>query len=92
MPTLPPLAGVQAQANQYATKKYLFDLLQDKYQNHEKMIERLSNYLITEEDVRGFMQLAVDCFERGYHKAVKDYEKALNEMGYNVRIVPENKD
>lgn len=73
-------------AIQHTAKKYVFDILQEKYEKNESIIERLSHYLATEKDVREFINLFVDSYEKGYLKAVDDYRDKLREMGYDVHI------
>jgi hypothetical protein len=75
---------------QYAAKKYLFDLLQEKYGEHEMIIARTTHYLATEKDVYDFTKMVADAFERGYLKAVADYKDQLTKLGYQVKVVPEN--
>lgn len=76
---------------EYVTKKYMFDLLQEKYHPNEKMIDRLTHSLMTEEDVKNFIQIVVDAFERGYLKAVNDYREQFRKIGYQVNIVADTK-
>ena len=68
------------------TKKYVFDMLQEHYIKHEKMIDRLSHYLITEEDVKEFCEIIAAAYSQGYLKAVNDYKEQLRKIGYDVSI------
>lgn len=72
---------------QYITKKYLFDLLQEKYEPNERMIDRLAHYLTSEQDMKDFVQIFLDSFEKGYTKAINDYKDQLRKLGYEVRNV-----
>lgn len=74
---------------QYVTKKYVYELLQEKYGDNENILERVSHYLATEQDVRDFVKMLVDCYDKGYTKAINDYKEKLKELGYAVQIVAE---
>ncbi len=74
-----------------AIKKYLFELLKEKYSKNEKFIDRLSSYVVTKEDYESLGILIVDIFETGFIKAVNEYKEQLTKMGLKVDIVPENK-
>jgi hypothetical protein len=68
------------------TKKYVFDLLQGRYVVNENMINRLTHYLTSEQDVKDFCQIIADSYSQGYLKAVNDYRQKLKEVGYDVTI------
>lgn len=74
-----------------AIKKYLFELLKEKYSKNEKFIERLTSYVVTKEDYEALGILIVDIFETGFLKAVDEYKDQLLKMGLKVEVVPENK-
>ena len=76
---------------QYVVKKYLFDLLQEKYAPNQTFIDRITHYLVTDQDMQDFTKMFVDTFERGYLKAVNDYREQFKKIGYDVNIVPEKK-
>lgn len=79
------------QTYQYVAKKYVFDILQDRYAQNEATVTRLTHYLATEQEVRDFVKLVVDSYERGYMKAVDDYRGKLRQLGYDVKVVEEKK-
>ena len=72
----------------YVLKKYIHDLLKDRYGRHLPILERLSHYLVTENDIKEFGQLAVDLYETAYMKAVEDHKEALAKAGFKATIVP----
>lgn len=76
---------------QYAAKKYIFDILQERYEPNEIMITRLAHFLTSEKDVKDFCQIVADAFSQGYVKAVNDYKEQLNKVGYQVKIVGDTK-
>jgi hypothetical protein len=73
-------------ALQVALQKYMFDLLQEKYQMHTNIVARVSHYLVTENDVREFSLLINDIYEKAYTKALKDYHVQLEAAGLKVAI------
>lgn len=75
--------------NSYQVKKAMFDLIQERYQRNEQIIERLGAILVTDGDVKGFLKLIGDVYEAGYIKSVNDHKDQLKKMGLNARIVPQ---
>ena len=75
----------------YMAKKYVFDLLLERYGPNEEIVTRMTHYLASEKDVQKFCQLFVDAYSKGYEKAVADYRKKFEELGYNVQIVAERR-
>src|SRR6516162_5034514 len=41
----------------FAIKKYMFEILQQKYPDHEQIVERMANTILTERDFNEFNQL-----------------------------------
>lgn len=74
---------------QHFAKKYLFDILQERYIDNEPMINRITHHLSSENDVRDLVKVVVDAFERGYMKAVADYKDQLVKLGYQVTVGPD---
>jgi hypothetical protein len=74
-----------------AAKKWLSELLKDRYPNHDQIVERISNVIVTDQDMQNFGKLAVDLYEVGYIKCMNDYKRKLDELGIKVSIVPEKK-
>lgn len=73
--------------NSIHIKKYLYEILQDKYLDNEKFIDRMASHLIMQEDAQSFVKLAGDIFERGYVVAVDQHKEALAKIGMNVKVV-----
>lgn len=72
-------------------KKYLFEILKDKYPKNEKFIDRLASNISTKEDYEGLSMLIADIFETGFLRSVDQYKEQLSKMGMRVNIVPEEK-
>jgi hypothetical protein len=70
-----------------AFKRYLYEILKDKYPKHHDIIERIAANLQTEGDLQNFSALVIELFEMAYAKAVEDYKGELKKMGYKVDIV-----
>ncbi len=73
----------------YAIKKYMFDILQHKFPEHEHFIERMVGGLVTEKDYESFSKFVAIIYETGYLKAVNDYKGELAKIGLKVSVVPE---
>lgn len=69
-----------------ALKKFMFDLLKEKYGQHEDLIERMASYLVTEKDLVAYSKMVSDIHEVGYLRAVADYKEQLAEIGIGVTI------
>lgn len=72
-------------------KRYLFEILQERYSKNEKFIDRIASTVITKEDYDGLGSFVTDIFEIGFLRAVNQYKDQLNKMGVRVNIVPEEK-
>jgi len=73
----------------HVIKKYMADILQDKYPKNEEFIERLAMLLVTDKDSESFGKLIGNVFQRGYEKSVEDHRKELSKHGITVTIKPE---
>lgn len=67
-------------------KKYLFEVLKEKYVENEKFIDRISAQLNLETDAQDFVKLCGDLFQKGYIIAVDQHKEALAKIGMNVKI------
>lgn len=74
-----------------AIKKYLFEILKERYSRNDKFIDRLASSVSTKDDYESFGNLIVDIFESGFLKAVNEYKDQLAKMGLKVDVVPEKK-
>jgi len=74
-----------------AVKKYMFDILQERYRRNERYIERMAAAALTKEDYDGIGSLAADLYEAGFMRAVDQYKDQLAKIGMKVNIVPEAK-
>lgn len=72
----------------YTLKRWLFELLKDKYGPHDKTAERIAAGLPTDHDIEDFGRLAAEIFECGYRKAVADYKTEAEKLGIKVHVVP----
>jgi len=70
-------------------KKYLFEILKEKYGENEKFIDRICVGLTVEEDVTGFVKLVSDCFQRGFHLSVEQHKESLSKIGMKVNLTKE---
>jgi hypothetical protein len=71
---------------QTAVRQYLNQFLGDKYDKNSNIIERISHHLITENDFREFMDLAVALYESGFLKAAEDYRAYFEKQGIKLEF------
>jgi hypothetical protein len=71
-------------------KKYLFEILKDKYAENEKCIDRMCQNLILREDAQDFIKLLSAVFQKGYVIAVDQHKEALSKIGMGVKITSQN--
>jgi len=65
----------------------MFEIMQERFQENEQIIERVAVSLATEKDTTDFLKLVADLYESAYMKAVKDHREQLEKIGLvaNVR-------
>jgi len=73
----------------FTLKKWLIELLQEKYTPHDVIVERVSTSLTTDQDLTDFGQLITQIYESGYRKAVGDYRSQMEDLGVKVTVGPE---
>lgn len=74
-----------------AIKRYLFELLKERYSRNERFIDRLSSQIMTKEDYENLGIFITDVFETGFLKAMNEYKEQFEKMGMRVNIVAEEK-
>lgn len=74
--------------NEIYIKKYMFDILQGRYSQHEKIIEQLSKSITNKEELEQFGKLIADVYECGFLKAFNDYKKQIEKLGFKIDIGP----
>jgi len=74
-----------------AVKRYLFEMLKEKYIKNEKFIDRISSLMVTKDDYESLAALMADLYESGFIRAVDQYKGQLSKMGLKVEIVAEEK-
>ena len=70
----------------FTLKKWFSGILQEKFGQHEVIIERVSSSIVTEADLEAFGKLMGDLFETGYMKAVNDYRDELEKIGIKISV------
>lgn len=84
-----PWSQVLGSPASYHIKKYLFDVLKERYHSNEAFIDRLSSIIHTSEDIEGLGKLVSDLYELGYLKSVEDHKEMLSKRGLKATIKPE---
>lgn len=74
-----------------AIKKYLFEILKERYAKNEKFIDRLASNITTKEDYGDLGSFITDIYEIGFLKAVAEYKEQFEKIGMKVNIVAEEK-
>jgi hypothetical protein len=72
----------------WGMKKFMFDMLQDKFATHEETIDRLSQSINTGKDYQAFGALVADIYEVGFMEAIKQHKSELEKAGLGVNVVP----
>jgi len=73
----------------FAIRKWLSDLLQERYAPQDQIVERVSYALVTQKDLEDFGKLLGEVYSAGFMKAYKDYEKELKKHGVTVKLTTE---
>jgi hypothetical protein len=74
-----------------AIKRYIFEVLKERYSKNEKFVDRLASLITTKEDYESLGIFITDLYETGFLRAVDQYKDQFNKMGMKVSIVPEEK-
>jgi len=83
-----PFAG---NPHSLAIRRYLFEVLKERYKKNESYIERIASSVAIKEDYEALGALVADVYESGFMKAVEQYKDQIAKMGYRVQVVPESK-
>ena len=70
-----------------AIKRYLFDLLKERYEKNQRYIDRLAVGTLTREDYESLGKLLADVYESGFVRAVEQYKEQMSKLGLRVNIV-----
>ena len=70
----------------FVIKKYMAEILKDKFPIHQEILERLSINLVTANDLQAFGKLISDIYQTGYLKAINEHQELLNKLGYKVKF------
>ena len=74
---------LQSLGNLHATavKKYLQEILKERYVRHQDIAERLAAAIVTQRDLQEFGNLVSDVYEVGFLRAVDEYRRLLKDAG-----------
>ena len=67
-------------------KKYIGQILQERYPQNEELLERLATALTTQKDLEAFGRFVVDIYEVAYLKCVEDHRQALEKAGHRAFV------
>ena len=71
----------------WGVKKYMFEILQERYSRNEDVINKVSESVMSEKDYEAFGQLMVDVYEKGFSTALDQQKEQFEKLGINVNIV-----
>lgn len=71
----------------FTLKRWFYDMLKFNYAAHDVIIERVASSLDTDKDLEDFGRLIGQVFETGYRKALEDYRKQAEDLGFTVQFV-----
>lgn len=67
-------------------KKFLYEILKERYAQNEKYIDRICNELKIQEDTENFVKLINDAYQMGFLLAVEQHKEALQKVGLKVNF------
>lgn len=71
----------------FTLKTWLTQMLQQKFEPHESIVERVAPSLTTDSDLKSFSALMGEIFQAGYMRAVNDYRVQLEKHGMKINVV-----
>jgi hypothetical protein len=69
-----------------AIKKFMAELLNEKYVQYQDLISRISTCIITDGDMIAFNKLVNDIHEIGFTRAIDVYKQQLTNLGIKVTV------
>lgn len=83
------MLNYMANPRSFTLKKWLAELLKEKYPPHDQTADRVATALVTEKDLEAFGKLIIEVYEKGYFKAVSDYKEQFEKLGVKINVVAE---
>lgn len=74
-----------------AIKKYMFEILKERYGRNSKYIDRLAAGTVTREDYESLGALMADLYESGFMRAIDQYKEQVAKLGMRIEVVPEDR-
>ena len=68
-------------------KQYVAQVIKGKWKQHEEIIDRISQQLVTTRDIEAFNTLLKDFYETGYHQSVEQHKAALESVGMRAEVI-----
>lgn len=81
------MSRYMANPRTYTLKRWLAEILKDKYPKHDGIIERVGTSIVTEKDMQDFGSMITEVYELAYRKAVSDYREEFEKLGVKVSVV-----
>lgn len=82
------LANYMANPRTFTIRKWMSELLKEKYAPHDPIVERIAASLVTDRDLKDFGSLITQVYEQAYRKAVSDYQTQVEQLGLKIHVIP----
>ena len=81
------LANLLNKPYQTSIKKFLHQILEERYGKHENIIERVSDSISSAKDYEAFSKLMLDVYEKAFMSAVNQHKEVIEAHGFKTKIV-----
>lgn len=69
-------------------KKYIFEMIKEKYVLHEKMVDKICKDIKDKDDAQKFVDLLGEIFKKGYIIAIEQQKESLSKVGMELKVLP----
>jgi arginyl-tRNA synthetase len=71
-------------------KKYLFEVLKNRYSNHEKTIDRICKKIEDKDEAQNLIDFLGEILRSGYVMAINQQKETLSKLGIELKVVSPN--
>lgn len=69
-------------------KKYLFEVLEEKYEKNDPIIDRIMNQFDMKSDIEAIVELFGDIYQKGYEVAFNQFKDEISKHNYLTNLLP----
>lgn len=73
-------------------KKYLFEVLAEKYEKNEPVIDRLMHTFDMKKDIEALVELFGDIYQSGYEVSYNQFKEEIAKHDYLSKLLPPEKE